>query len=263
VATAASYAVGDLVGSVQRIPLALTLALDDIAGKYRRTALGPLWITVGQAATIAGFVLVFSVLFEMQPSEYALYLAAGFPVWMLISQFLSDMPSTFIAARPLIESYQLPWITHIWRRSIGYMLAFAHQIVILVVVMAFLATPVTVEMLYVFPALAILFVAGSGLGIILAVLGARYRDLQPAMVVAASFLFLFSPVMWRAEQLHLNQWAVQFNPVYYYIKIVRDPLLGQAVAPELWIGTAIGAAVIFVLGFLAFVLGRRRLYHWL
>lgn len=261
--TAASYAVGDLVGSVQRLPLALTLALDDIAGKYRRTALGPLWITVGQAATIAGFVLVFSVLFEMRPADYALYLAAGFPVWMLISQFLSDMPATFIAARPLIESYQLPWITHIWRRSIGYMLAFAHQIVILLVVMVFLGTPVTLEMLYVFPALAILFVAGSGLGIILAILGARYRDLQPAMIVAASFLFLFSPVMWRAEQLHLNQWAVQFNPVYYYIKIVRDPLLGLPVSPEHWIGTSLGAAAIFALGFLAFVLGRRRLYHWL
>lgn len=260
---ATTYAVGDLLGSVQRMPLALTLALDDLAGKYRRTALGPLWITVGQAATIAGFVLVFSVLFQMRPEDYAIYLAAGFPVWMLISQFLSDMPATFIAARPLIESYQLPWITHIWRRSIGYMLAFAHQIVILFAVMLFLRVPFTVEMLYVIPALAILFVAGSGLGVILAILGARYRDVQPAMTVASGFLFLFTPVMWRAEQLHLNKWAVQFNPVYYYIKIIRDPLLGYPVAPELWLGASIGAVVIFVVGFLAFVLVRRRLYHWL
>ncbi|MGH6950480.1 MAG: ABC transporter permease, partial [Vitreimonas sp.] len=266
----AAVAFRDLSGSLARLPLAAVLALSDIQGKYRRTILGPLWIAIGQAATVGGFVLVFSGLFNTPPATYAVYLAAGIPVWALFSQFLSDMPNTFIAARGVIESYELPWLTHIWRRSIGYVLTFLHHIVTLFAVMAILAAngqlsePPTWNMLLAVPALAILLVAGTGAGMLLAVLGARYRDLQPAMQVVASFLFLFTPVMWHADRLGPGlAWTYQFNPLYYYVALVRDPLLGEAPAPELWLGAAGGAALIFAVGFLAFLLGRRRLYHWL
>ncbi len=259
----ASVALGDLIGSVRRLPLAMTLALDDIHGKYRRTVLGPLWIVLGQVATIAGFVVVFSVLFNQDPGTYALYLAAGFPIWTLISYFLSDMPTTFIGAKGMIESYELPWLIHVWRRAFGYVLTFLHQIVPFFLVMAFLGVVPRPEMLYVIPALVVLILAGVGLGILLAIFGARYRDLQPAMAMAATFLFFFSPVMWRAEQLHINQWVVELNPLYYFIKLVRDPLLGVAPSADTWTGATAGALGVFLLGFVGFWLCRRRVYHWL
>jgi ABC-type polysaccharide/polyol phosphate export permease len=266
-----SVAVRDLGGSLARLPLAARLALDDIHGKYRRTILGPLWLAIGQAATIGGFLVVFSgLLGSNDPVNYALYLSAGIPVWALIAQYLSDMPQTFIAARGLIESYELPWLTHIWRRSIGYVLTFLHHIVTFFAVIAILAVLGRLQnlpspnMLLAVPALAILLVAGTGLGMLFAVLGARYRDLQPAMQVASGFLFLFTPVMWRSNQLHEQlAWTYQYNPLYYYITLVREPLLGRAPGPEIWIGAGVGAVIIFGLGFVAFLLGRRRLYHWL
>jgi ABC-type polysaccharide/polyol phosphate export permease len=266
----AGIALRDLGGSLTRLPLAAQLALDDILGKYRRTVLGPLWIAIGQAATIGGFVLVFSGLFGIDAPEYALYLAAGIPVWALLSQYLSDMPMTFIAARGVIESYELPWLTHIWRRSIGYVLIFFHHIVTLFAVIAILAvmgelpSPPTFNMLLALPALLVVLIAGTGVGMLFAVLGARYRDLQPAMQVASGFLFLFTPVMWRADQLreHLA-WVFQYNPLYYYVVLVRDPLLGRAPGLEIWLGATVGAFALFAIGFLAFLLARRRLYHWL
>lgn len=260
---AGAVAINDLVGSVRGLPLAFVLAMDDIQGRYRRTVLGPLWIVLGQAATIGGFVLVFSGLWGIQPAIYALYLAAGFPVWMLISQYLADMPLAFIFGKPYIESYELPWLLQVWRRSIGYILLFGHQILPLFVVMVVLGVMPSPNMLYVIPALAILMVAGTGLGMLLALFGARYRDLQPAMGVSTGFLFLFTPVMWRAEQLHTNHWAVQFNPLYYFVELVRNPLLGVAPTNADWIWTSVSAVVIFALGFLAYVGARRRLYHWL
>lgn len=261
--TAAAVAFRDLFGSIQRLPLAFSLAASDINGKYRRTVLGPLWIVLGQAATIVGFIVVFSGLFGLDPRSYALYLAAGFPVWALISSYLTDMPNTFISAKGFIESFELPWLLHIWRRSIGYVLVFAHHLVTLFVVMVILGAPPRWEMLYVIPGTIIVMIAGSGLGTFLGVVGARYRDLQHAMGIAAGFLFLFSPVMWRAEQLRMNEWVVHFNPFYYMITLLRDPLLGRAPSPEIWIGTGVAAAGLMLLGFLAFYMSRKRLYHWL
>lgn len=261
--TAANVAIRDLLGSVLRLPLAFSLAVDDINGRYRRTVLGPFWLIVGQAATIAGFVVVFSGLFDQDPTTYALYLAAGFPVWLMISQFLVDMPMTFIQARGFIEAFELPWLVHIWRRSINYAIVFLHQLVALFALFLIMRVPLDFDLLLVLPALLIVIIAGSGTGLLLAIINARYRDLQPAMGVLAGFLFLFSPVVWRAEQLQLNEWAVRFNPMHYYIKLVRDPLMGIAPAPELWIGTTLGAVALFALGVLAFHFARRRLYYWL
>jgi ABC-type polysaccharide/polyol phosphate export permease len=261
--TAFAVALQDVAGSFSRLTLAARLAFDDIHGRYRRTVLGPLWITIGQAATIAGFLIVFSGLFGIDPGTYALYLAAGFPVWILISQFLADMPLAFVNARGLIESFGLPWTLQIWRRSIGYSLIFFHHLVVLLAVMAFQGAVPRLEMLLALPALAIVIVAGTGLGILLALLGARYRDMQPAMSTATGMLFMFSPVMWKPEQLRINEWAYEYNPLYYYITLVREPLLGRSPAPELWLWTGLGAIMVLCTGIAAYSLARHRLYHWL
>lgn len=266
----------DLAGSIRRLPLAAWLALDDIHGKYRRTVLGPLWIVIGQGAMILGFAIVFSGLFRMDPATYLLYLAAGFPVWTLIAQFLTEMPVAFIGAKGIIESYELPWITHIWRRSFAYLLTFFHHILILflaIAVMSVLFWQGAIEnppniadyanMLYVIPGLLLVLIAGTGTGLLIAVIGARYRDLQPAMQVASSFLMLLSPVVWRADHLQLNTWIVELNPVYYYLRVVRDPLLGLMPPTQVWFVASVLAVGLFVLGFLAFLFSRRRLYHWL
>lgn len=264
----AAVAFRDLAGSVVRLPLALRLALDDIHGRYRRTVLGPFWITLAQAVTVAGFVFVYSELFHQEPRAYALYLAAGIPIWMLIANYLSDMPNAFISARGFIESFGLPWLVHIWRRSIGYALTFLHHLVTFFVVMVwFLAegwpVPNPEIMLLAVPALFVLTIAGTGVGIMLAVFGARYRDLQPAAQMSAGFLFMFSPVMWRPEQIQAKEWVYQYNPLYYFIKLLREPLLGRMPSPGLWLGCSAGAMALFALGFLVYYLSRRRLYHWI
>lgn len=262
--TTAMAALRDLGGSLTRLPLAARLAFDDIEGKYRRTILGPLWIVAGQAATIGGFVVLFSGLFGVEWQGYALYLAAGIPVWTLMAAHITDMPNAFIGARGVIESFELPWLTHIWRRSFGYVLAFLHQIVILFVLMAVMQQPPTLNMLLAIPAMLVLFIAFVGFGVFLAVVGARYRDLQPATQVAAGFLFLFTPVMWQADRLREGvSWAFQYNPLYYFITLVREPLLGRAPADHIWIVAGVLAGLAFVVGFLTFLLARRRLYHWL
>lgn len=269
-AGAASVAFRDLAGSVVRLPLAFRLALEDINAKYRRTVLGPLWIVMAQAATVAGFVTVFTGFFGTNAGEYAMYVSAGLPIWALMASYFTDMPMAFITVKGYLESFEVPWLTHIWRRSFTYVLVFLHQLVTLIGVIAITQidpnvpdVQPTIEMLYAVPALGIIMLGGTGLGMLLALLGARYRDLQPAMQMATSFLFLFTPVMWKAGDLNHNQWAVHYNPLYYAIELVRAPLLGRVPPPDLWIGVGGTAAGLFVLGFIAFFFSRRRLYHWL
>lgn len=260
---AAESALRDLGGSLRRLPLALGLAADDINGKYRRTILGPLWIMLGQAAMIGGFTLVFSGLLGVSPGDYSLYLAAGLPVWALVSTFLLDMPMAFVNSKGFLESFEVPWLTHIWRRSFGYLLVFAHQIIILFVAMAWLQVSPSANMLYAIPGLLIVLIGGTGLGMLLSVVGARYRDIQYAMSILASFLFFLTPIVWRSRELPLNTWIFEYNPLFYLINVVRDPLLGEVPHADTWVIAAGCALLFFLLGFVSFWLGRGRLYHWL
>lgn len=258
-----AVAMQDLIGSIRRLPLAVTLAVEDVGGKYRRTILGPLWIAIGQAATITAFVVLFSGLFDIPIRDYAPYLAAGFPVWTFIASFMMDMPGAFIQSKGYLESFELPWLMQIWRRTFGYLIVFMHQIVTLFIVMAILDIAPSWQMLYVIPGLIVVMIAGTGFGMFLAVVGARYRDLGHAMGIVAGFLFLFSPVIWRPDQLMENRWALDFNPLYYLLQMVREPLLGRGPEPEVWTWGFVAAALLFLLGYVTFSLSRGRLYHWL
>lgn len=261
--SAAEIALRDFGGSILRLPLAVRLAIEDIHGKYRRTVLGPLWIMFGQAATIAGFTLVFSGLLRTSPFEYSLFLAAGLPIWVLISSFAVDMPSAFLQNKGAIESFETPWITHIWRKSFGYLFVFAHQIVSYFLLSLYLHKPVTSDVVFVLPGIAIVLLAGTGLGLLVAVIGARYRDLQHALGLLVSFAFFVTPVIWHPASLPTNGWIYQYNPLYYLITIVREPLLGQVPDGAIWLGAFVGAIVSMFVGLGAFMLNRGKLYIWL
>lgn len=261
--TTTSVVLQDLAGSIRKLPLAARMAFDDIQGKYRRTALGPLWIVVGQAAFLFGFLVVFAVLFGIDRQSYALYLAASFPVWNLISNPLSEMPNAFVQSRGFIESFELPWLLQIWRRAFANLIVFFHQIVVLFGVMLVLQVPPSWTMLWAIPGLLVITIFAVGAGTGLAVFGARFRDLAPTMGVVTRFLFFFSAVMWRPEQLSENRWIIELNPLFHLLQMVREPLIGIPPNPWMMLATTVGALVVFALGVWIFGLGRRRLYHWL
>lgn len=253
----------DFGGMILRFPLVVRLASDDVHGRYRRTALGPLWIVLAQAGMILGLTLVFGGLLGQDPREFVLFVACGVPIWALISSYLADMPGVFIQSRGWVEAYQLPWTIQIMRRSVGYFLTFAHQMVTFVLVMLVQQIAPTSAMLWAAPGLALVFIAGTSLGVIMAIAGARFRDLQPAMTVISGFLFIMTPVFWQRSGLAANTFVVDYNPFYYFLEIVRGPLLGQSVPVAHWIGAGVGAATLLILAIVVFAASRKRLYHWM
>ena len=72
-----------------------TLACNDVRLRYRRTTLGPLWITVGLAATVSSVGLLYGSLFGNRLSDYLPYFATGLVVWAFIaSAIMLPKPAT-------------------------------------------------------------------------------------------------------------------------------------------------------------------------
>ena len=70
-----------------------TLALMDISLRYRRTVIGPLWITLTLAATIASVGTVYAALFRQDIAAFLPPFAIGLIVWTLIATTSSWRPA--------------------------------------------------------------------------------------------------------------------------------------------------------------------------
>jgi ABC-type polysaccharide/polyol phosphate export permease len=77
----------------------LTVGLFDIRKRYRRSLLGPLWITISLGAFILGLSFIYRPLMGGNAESFLPFLAFGFIAWQFISQLVLDGCNVFIHSR--------------------------------------------------------------------------------------------------------------------------------------------------------------------
>ena len=76
------------------------LAWYEIRQRYKRSVLGPFWLTISMGALVAAMGPLYGRLFNQDVSAYFPFLAIGFIVWQLISSLLVEAGQVFIVAQP-------------------------------------------------------------------------------------------------------------------------------------------------------------------
>jgi lipopolysaccharide transport system permease protein len=78
-------AVLDIAAAQKRWRLINMLGWRDLKQRYKRSLLGPFWLSVGTALQIATICLVFGSVLSVPMSEYAPYVTAGMIFWQFIT----------------------------------------------------------------------------------------------------------------------------------------------------------------------------------
>ncbi len=73
-------AVEDIQNSLLSYPLWLSLGWQDIKQRYRRSALGPFWITLSLGVTVVMMGILYAKLFKQDIRSYLPYLATLIPI---------------------------------------------------------------------------------------------------------------------------------------------------------------------------------------
>ena len=261
-ASRAAQAFRDLAEGAARYPLWSTLALLDIRQRYRRSAIGPFWITISMGAMIAGLGFLYAGLFQQRTESYLPYLAAGLVVWGLISALVVDSCATFIASEGSIKQIKAPLSVYVYRVVWRNLIVFAHYVWIYVILVLAYGVPVGVVTFLALPGMLILVLNGVWVAMLLGLLCARFRDVPQLVANLIQVVFFITPIMWGAEQLSERMVLADFNPIYHLISIVRAPLLGQAPTTTNWLVslgvTVAGSALAFAL----FARYRWRIAYW-
>ena len=241
----------------------LTVGLYDIRKRYRRSVLGPFWITVSVGTFILGLSFIYAPLVGGDMKSFLPFIAFGFIAWQFISQLLLDGCNVFIANGPIIQQLRAPLSVYIYQTVWRHLIILAHNFLIYVVVAVAYGLWPSWQTLLVIPGILLVCINGLSFGMLFGTLCARYRDIPPFVTTITQMMFLLTPILWRPDQVPGREFVYELNPFYYLVQVIREPLEG--VSPSLFVwAVAVGlTAVGFLVSLLFYSRFRNRIVYWL
>lgn len=239
--TTFGMAMRDLVGGWGQRELWLQLGWQDIKQRYRRSTLGPLWITIATGVMALALGLLYSMLFQISVREFLPHVTVGFIVWGFIAGCIKDGSGIFIENEGLIKQLPSALSVHVYRLVWRQLLFLAHNMVIWLILVAVFRIPLTWNTLLAIPALALLVVNGVWVTMLFGIIATRFRDVAPLLESMVQLLFYVTPIVWTTQTLEEQGGDVaqrakiaEINPLYHYLEIVRGPLIGHEVPLYHW-----------------------------
>lgn len=252
----------DLVRGARAAHLWSLLGWQDVRRRYRRSRLGPFWVTISMGVLVAALGTLYGALLRAELAEYVPFLALGFIVWTLISGLITEGCDAFVGADAIIKHVGLPLSIHVYRVVWRNLLIFCHNVTIFaVVVLVFPVRPGWAGLLAV-PGLVLLCASGLAVGLMLGLVAARFRDVPPIVESVLRIAFFVTPIIWMPALLPRRAELILFNPLFHFLEVVRGPLLGQPPGLVSWVVVLGVAAGSWLAAFALFRRYRRRIAYW-
>ncbi|MDY6809169.1 ABC transporter permease [Gordonia sp. HNM0687] len=262
-------AVADLSRGLRTSELWLHLGWQDIKQRYRRSVLGPLWITIATGVTAVAMGLLYGELFGMDIKFFLPYVALGFIFWSFISSSILEGSAVFSANEGLIKQLPAPVSVHVYRVVWRQLIIFAHNIVIIAIIFVIFPPPLNWTVLLVVPAIGLFVLNAIWVSIVFGILSTRFRDIGQLLSTVVQLVFFMTPIIWSTQSLtsatgeeSSRLKIVELNPMFHYLEISRGPLLGESVQFYHW-AIVIGCTVVgWVLAMFVMRNYRARVAYW-
>lgn len=255
----------DVLDGLKSIRLPLFLARAEIRQRYRRSTLGPFWITVSTGVMIGTIGIIFGKIFNSPMSEFLPFLAAGLILWSFISSTINESTGVFTKAEASIRQLSLPLFIYVERLVFRNFYIFLHNVLIFPIVCLAVNKSINLNILLVIPGLLLVLINLLWISLFLGIVCSRYRDLTQIVASIVQILFYVTPIIWMPGQVNsrVTSWIVEINPLYHLISVVRIPLLGNLPSAGSWlISIGIGVAG-WLVTLTLFNRYKRRIAYWL
>ena len=252
----------DIAGGLRAHRVWMLLARMDIRQRYRRSVIGPFWITITMIVWILAIGPLYSQLLGIGAKEFIPYLAVGIISWGLISGVILDGAGAFVEAENLVRSVKLPYTVHILRVLQRNLIIFAHNLLAFVPFMIYLRVWPQWSWLLAIPGVALVMLAALPTAFLLGTLSARYRDLQQMIASVVQLAFFMTPVFWHRDLLGPRAYLADYNPFQIMLEGVRHPIVAGVPPASVYWKIAIVIAALFLLSAPFVARYRRRLAFW-
>ena len=148
----------DVVEGIRKYHLPLFLAKAEIKQRYRRSTLGPFWITVSTGVMIGTIGIIFGRIFNSPMSDFLPFLAAGLILWGFISSTINDSTNVFTSAEATIRQLPLPLFIYVEKLVARNFYIFLHNILIFPLVCLAVKKSINLNILLAIPGMCLVLV---------------------------------------------------------------------------------------------------------
>jgi ABC-type polysaccharide/polyol phosphate export permease len=258
----AGPALTDLRGALRLLPVIIFMAKGDLRARYRRSVLGPFWLTLGTAIGTLGLGLVWSELFRMDRNKFVPALTAGLILWQFLSGCIVEATSAYWRQSAIIRNVSVPLSVHPIQMLVKHLVNLAHNLPVFLVVALWFDVPVNRYTLLFIPCLLLVAANLMWVTMLFSMLGARFRDLEYLLAAAMPMLMFLSPVFYRPEYLSVSGPVMWFNPFTHLIELTRYPLLGGAPPNSVVLTNLLFCAVGWAVTLMVFNAKHDRIAYW-
>lgn len=255
-------ALQDVIDGLSLWPLWGRLGWNDILQRYRRSLLGPFWLTASMAIMVVALGVVYAEIFKTELRDFVPFLCTGLLVWGYISAVLLEAGSLFVGSESYIKQIRLPYSLYVFRFIWSKAIIFAHNLVIYFGVLAYYQIWPGAVALYAVPGFLILMLNSALTSSYIGVVSARFRDIPQIIASVVQIAFFITPIMWKPELLGERTHLMSWNPIYHLVEIVRAPLLGQMPTFENVVAVGIITIANAFVAVVFFARYRSRIAYW-
>ena len=234
----------------------LMLALRDIKLRYRQTAFGIGWVVLGPLLGAAVFALVFGGVADLSSEgvPYFVFALAGTTAWNVVASTVLRTTQSLVQNAAMVSRVYVPRLALPVSAMAATLVDLGVSCVLLSLVCAIEGIVPGPEALLAPIWLLLLLGLAGGVGLVLAAVLVRYRDVGAVVGLAVQLVLFASPVAYSAEAVPARfEILYSLNPLVGLLEGFRwsvlgtsAPSVGRAVAG---IGTALAAPVLGLVWF--------------
>ena len=229
----------------------------DIKVRYKQTAIGAAWAIFQPFITMVVFTLFFNKVAGIQSGAipYAIFSYTGLIFWNFFSTSLTAASNSLVANQAIVTKTYFPRLIAPIAATIVSLVDFFFAFLIFVgLLFYFHITPGLAGILLFLPMLLLTFVASAGIGMFLAAVNVKYRDVRFALPFFVQTLLFLTPVIYPVSLVPERfQWLLYLNPMTGVIQVVRSGTLHEGMIHWGLVSISILAALLlFMVGLIYF-----------
>lgn len=220
----------------------------EVKSRYRQMALGPIWIILKPFATMVVMSLVFGKIAKI-PSDglpYPIFNYTALLPWQLFAVSLSKASTSLVTNMSMMSKVYYPRLTMPISSAASGLVDFFMAFLILVAMMIYYGVVPTWHVVFLPVFIMLALFAAMGIGLCLATLSVKFRDVKFGVEHAIQIWIYASPVVYPASMVP-EAWRdiYMLNPMAWVIEGFRWSLLGKGQSPD-W-SLAVTSALVFLI----------------
>lgn len=222
----------------------------DLKVRYKQTFIGVAWAIFQPFITMVVFSIFFGGLAKM-PSDgvpYPIFVYVGLLFWQFFSSALSETSGSLISNQSIITKVYFPRLILPISGVVTKFIDFLIATLILIGLMFYYGYMPHISGLLILPLLLVItFMASIGLGLFLASVNVKYRDVRYALPFFIQMLLFLTPVIYPASIAGKYSFVLALNPMMGVIQSARAAILGTAPINWLLINISLWGTLVFMI----------------